>query len=71
MIKGSYSTTLHLLAVCPQPGQGVISTGADGKPKLFLQQPLGDIDAGSIDLVFNSRYLLLAFVRFHINLFFY
>ena len=58
MIKGSYSTSVHLLGVCPLPSQGVISIAADGKVKLFLHQPIGDIQAATIELFFNTKHHL-------------
>ena len=58
LIKGSYSTMVHVLGVFPQPSHGVIRLSADNKVKLFLKEPIGDIQAATIELTFNTKYHL-------------
>ena len=55
LIKGNCSSTMHLLAVTPQPAHGAISVGADGKIRFFQQQPIGDLVASTIELAFDSK----------------
>ena len=53
LIQGSVSTSVQLLCVTPQSGQGAISLAADGKIKFFMQQPIGDLSAYAINLEFD------------------
>lgn len=47
---------MHLVVLCPQTAQGVISMGGNGKVYLYLHQPIGDIKASTIELSFNQNY---------------
>jgi hypothetical protein len=55
LIKGNFSTTMHLLALSPEPRHGAIAVAADGKLKLFQQQPMGDVSATTIELSYNAE----------------
>jgi hypothetical protein len=53
LIKGNFSTTMHLIALCPEPRHGSIAVSADGKLKLFQQQPIGDVMANTLELKYD------------------
>jgi hypothetical protein len=53
LIKGNFSATMHLIALCPEPRHGSIAVSADGKLKLFQQQPIGDVMANTLELKYD------------------
>lgn len=55
LIQGSFSNTVQVVALTPQSSHGVISLAADGKIKLFLSQPIGDVTAYAINLDFDRK----------------
>jgi hypothetical protein len=55
LVQGSLSNTVQLLALTPQTSHGVFAMGADGKIKLFMHQPIGDVKAYSINTVFDRK----------------
>jgi hypothetical protein len=55
LIKGALSTSVNILAVKPNPSHGTIAMAADGKIKLFLHQPIGDVKAYAINLAFDRQ----------------
>ncbi len=63
LIKGSYSTSVQLVAVTPLPDHGIISTAADGKLVLFVKQPMADLQASTIELSCHSSYHLASGAR--------
>jgi len=54
LVKNNYSATMHLVALRPEPGHGVVGLGADGKLKFFQEQPMGDVSATTIELTFDA-----------------
>lgn len=54
LVKNNYSSTMHLVALRPEPGHGVVGLGADGKLKFFQEQPMGDVSATTIELTFDA-----------------
>lgn len=55
LIQGCFSNTVQVLALTPQSFHGVISLAADGKIKLFLTHPIGDVNAYAINLDFDRK----------------
>lgn len=55
LIEGSFSNSVQVLCLTPQASHGVISMAADGKIKLFLSQPIGDVNAHAINLDFDRK----------------
>ena len=55
LVKGNYSSTMHLVALRPEPAHGAIGVGADGKLKFFQEQPIGDISATTIELSVDTQ----------------
>lgn len=45
---------MHLVALIPRPEDGTIAISADGKIKFFQQQPIGDVQATTIELVYDG-----------------
>jgi hypothetical protein len=55
LIQGSYSNGIQVLSLTPQPSNGVISLAADGKIKMFVHEPIGDVKAHAINLEFDRK----------------
>lgn len=56
LIKGNYSTSMHLVALAPEPEHGIVALSADGKLKFFQRQPIGDINAATMELKYDTAF---------------
>lgn len=55
LIQGAYSNGIQVVSLTPQPSNGVISLAADGKIKMFVHEPIGDLKPHAINLEFDPR----------------
>ena len=56
LVKGNFSTTMHLVALNPDISHGAIALSADGKVKFFQQQPIGDVQATTMELTYDANF---------------